>query len=135
MILWEVIEALRVKADGIYLDCTFGRGGHSSERLKLVGDKGKLIAFDRHLDAVKVGKKIADKTRILLKHENSYMAANNSYGIELSTSLSTYEDLLLKTFYPLKEKSAPCYRLDSEKHSVYSIDYDTCQQYLKYVLF
>jgi hypothetical protein len=76
-------------------------------------------------------KNIADKTRFLLKHENSYMAANNSYGIELSTSLSTYEDLLLKTFYPLKEKSAPCYRLDSEKHSIYSIDYDTATSKLK----
>tara|TARA_B100000795_G_scaffold22550_1_gene15010 strand:- start:294 stop:1205 length:912 start_codon:yes stop_codon:yes gene_type:complete len=65
--LKEVIEALCVKADGIYLDCTFGRGGHSSEILKLLGDKGKLIAFDRDLDAVNVGKKIADK-RFEIEH-------------------------------------------------------------------
>jgi hypothetical protein len=57
--------------------------------------------------------------------------ANNKYGIELSTSLLTYEDLLLKTFYPVKEESAQCYRMDSEKHSIYSIDYDTATRKLK----
>ena len=48
-------------------------------------------------------KNIADKSRILLKHENSYLATNNRYEIELNESLSTYDDLLLKTFYPVKE--------------------------------
>jgi len=65
--LKEVIEALCVKPDGIYLDCTFGRGGHSIEILKLLGDKGKLIACDRDLDAVNVGKKIVDK-RFEIEH-------------------------------------------------------------------
>jgi hypothetical protein len=80
-------------------------------------------------------KNIADKSRILLKHGNSYMTANNSYEIELSESLSTYDDLLLKTFYPVKEESASgslsCYRLDSEKHAIYSIDYDTANRKLQ----
>ncbi|MBC8219630.1 MAG: hypothetical protein H8E67_03580 [Proteobacteria bacterium] len=80
-------------------------------------------------------KNIADKSRILLKHENSYLATNNRYEIELNESLSTYDDLLLKTFYPVKEESASgsqsCYRLDSEKHSIYSIDYDTATMRLK----
>ena len=51
--------------------------------------------------------------------------------VELSTSLITYEDLLLKTFYPVKEEFSSCYRLDSEKHSVYSIDYDIAIKKLK----
>ena len=80
-------------------------------------------------------KNIADKSRILLKHENSYLATNNRYEIELNESLSTYDDLLLKTFYPVKEEfasgSQSCYRLDSEKHSIYSIDYDTTTMRLK----
>ncbi|MDB3917385.1 hypothetical protein N9357_02850 [bacterium] len=80
-------------------------------------------------------KNIADKSRILLKHENSYLATNNRYEIELNESLSTYDDLLLKTFYPVKEEfasgSQSCYRLDSEKHSIYSIDYDTATMRLK----
>ena len=80
-------------------------------------------------------KNIGDKSRILLKHENSYLATNNRYEIELNESLSTYDDLLLKTFYPVKEETASgsqsCYRLDSEKHSIYSIDYDTATMRLK----
>lgn len=67
---------------------------------------------------------ISNKSRILIKHGSAYMAANDSYGLELSASLSTYNDLLLKTFYPVEQKTAPCYRMDSEKHSIYSIDYD-----------
>jgi len=65
--LKEVIEALCVKADGIYLDCTFGRGGHSREILKLLGEKGRLIAFDRDLDAINEGSKIIDK-RFEIEH-------------------------------------------------------------------
>ena len=80
-------------------------------------------------------KNIGDKSRILLKHENSYLATNNRYEIELNETLSTYDDLLLKTFYPVKEETASgsqsCYRLDSEKHSIYSIDYDTATMRLK----
>ena len=67
VMLKEVVEALSVKPDGTYLDCTFGRGGHSSEILKLLGDKGRLIAFDRDLDAINAGNKIADK-RFEIEH-------------------------------------------------------------------
>ena len=78
---------------------------------------------------------IVDRSRILLKHANSYMTANKRYEIELSDSLSTYDDLLLKTFYPVKEESTSgsqsCFRLDSEKHSIYSIDYDSASMQLK----
>ena len=67
VMLKEAVKALSVQADGTYLDCTFGRGGHSREILKLLGSKGKLIAFDRDLDAINVGKKIADK-RFEIEH-------------------------------------------------------------------
>jgi len=68
---------------------------------------------------------VTDKGRVLIKYSDSYMATNSSYGIELNSSLSTFEDLMLKTFYLVEESSASCYRLDSEKHSNYSIDYDS----------
>ena len=58
VMLIEAIKALSVKPDGTYLDCTFGRGGHSREILKLLGDKGRLIAFDRDLDAINEGRNI-----------------------------------------------------------------------------
>ncbi|NOQ34445.1 MAG: 16S rRNA (cytosine(1402)-N(4))-methyltransferase RsmH [Methylococcaceae bacterium] len=48
----ESLQALNIKADGIYLDCTFGRGGHSRGILESLGDKGKLLAFDKDFDAI-----------------------------------------------------------------------------------
>ncbi len=47
VLLNEAVDALRVKADGIYVDCTFGGGGHSREILKHLGPEGKLYAFDQ----------------------------------------------------------------------------------------
>lgn len=49
----EVIEALKLRADGVYIDATFGRGGHSREILKRLGPQGKLHAFDKDPDAIK----------------------------------------------------------------------------------
>ena len=47
----EVIEGLDIKSDGIYVDCTFGGGGHSRGILEKLGQEGKLIAFDQDADA------------------------------------------------------------------------------------
>lgn len=47
----ECMEALSVKPDGVYVDCTFGGGGHSRGILQRLGSKGKLIAFDQDPDA------------------------------------------------------------------------------------
>lgn len=68
---------------------------------------------------------ISTRDRILLKYDNSYWTANSSYEIGLSASLTTFDDLLLKTFYLIEDSSSSCYRLDSEKHSIYSVDYDS----------
>ena len=67
VMLKESIKALCLKSDGIYLDCTYGRGGHAKEILKHLGRQGKLIALDRDLDAVNVGKRIKDK-RFVIEH-------------------------------------------------------------------
>ncbi len=45
------MEGLNIKADGIYVDVTFGGGGHSKEILKKLGEKGRLLAFDQDADA------------------------------------------------------------------------------------
>ncbi len=47
----ECIDALAIKADGVYVDCTFGGGGHSRGILQQLGPKGKLFAFDQDADA------------------------------------------------------------------------------------
>ncbi len=67
VLLHECIEALQLKADGIYVDATFGGGGHSKEMLKLLGKNGKLIVFDQDPDAAK---NVPDDDRII------FVAAN-----------------------------------------------------------
>ncbi len=52
VLLEEAIEGLRVRTDGFYVDCTFGRGGHSRRILESLGSKGRLIAFDRDPAAI-----------------------------------------------------------------------------------
>jgi len=51
--LQECIAGLKIKPDGIYVDVTFGGGGHSREILKHLGPKGRLLAFDQDADAQK----------------------------------------------------------------------------------
>ena len=53
VLLKESIEGLAIKPDGVYVDCTFGGGGHSRAILKGLNEKGKLIAFDQDDDARK----------------------------------------------------------------------------------
>jgi len=48
----EAIEALAIKPAGVYVDCTFGRGGHSGEVLRRLGREGRLLAVDRDPEAV-----------------------------------------------------------------------------------
>ena len=53
VMLEECIEGLNIKPDGIYIDLTFGGGGHSKEILKHLSEDGSLYAFDQDSDAVK----------------------------------------------------------------------------------
>ena len=52
-LLSETIDGLNIKPDGIYVDVTFGGGGHSREILAHLGPKGRLLGFDQDLDAIK----------------------------------------------------------------------------------
>ena len=51
VMLNKVIEGLNILSDGTYVDCTFGRGGHSKNILKKIGKNGKLIAIDKDAEA------------------------------------------------------------------------------------
>lgn len=59
VLLHECIEGLNIKADGVYIDGTFGRGGHSRQILASLGSNGRLIGLDRDLSAIEVGKELA----------------------------------------------------------------------------
>lgn len=52
VLLKETVDGLNIKEDGVYVDVTFGGGGHSREILKYLGKKGQLIAFDQDQDAL-----------------------------------------------------------------------------------
>ena len=56
VMLKEVLEGLNIKADGVYVDCTFGGGGHSKAILEKLGNKGKLIVFDQDAKAKCTGR-------------------------------------------------------------------------------
>jgi 16S rRNA (cytosine1402-N4)-methyltransferase len=62
-----VIEGLNVRADGCYVDCTFGRGGHSRLILARLGASGRLLALDRDPQAVAAGGEIGD-ARFRIRH-------------------------------------------------------------------
>ena len=51
VLFYETLDALQIKPDGIYVDCTFGGGGHSNGILEKLGTDGRLIAFDQDSDA------------------------------------------------------------------------------------
>ena len=71
VLLDEVIEGLNIKREGIYVDCTMGGGGHSSEIAARLSEGGKLIGFDRDIDAVKVcRKRFKDNKNIEIIHAN-----------------------------------------------------------------
>ena len=67
VLLEEAVSALAIKADGTYVDATFGRGGHSRRILSELNEKGRLVAVDRDPQAIEAGATINDP-RFLLVH-------------------------------------------------------------------
>jgi 16S rRNA (cytosine1402-N4)-methyltransferase len=67
VLLKESVNGLNINEDGVYVDVTFGGGGHSREILKQLGNKGRLIAFDQDQDALL---NTIDDSRFTLINEN-----------------------------------------------------------------
>ena len=67
VLLKETVDGLEIKEGGVYVDVTFGGGGHSKEILNRLGEKGKLFAFDQDQDALE---NTIDDPRFTLIHEN-----------------------------------------------------------------
>lgn len=60
VLLQECLDGLSIKSDGIYIDATFGRGGHSRAILQKLGENGRLYAIDRDLSAIEAANEIKD---------------------------------------------------------------------------
>lgn len=67
VLLKETVDGLNIKPDGVYVDVTFGGGGHSREILSRLGPEGKLFAFDQDQDALA---NAIDDSRFTLINEN-----------------------------------------------------------------
>ena len=63
----QCIDGLNINPDGVYVDVTFGGGGHSKLILNKLSSKGKLIAFDRDSDAQQ---NLIDDPRLIIVHHN-----------------------------------------------------------------
>ncbi|MGG5462488.1 16S rRNA (cytosine(1402)-N(4))-methyltransferase RsmH [Clostridium sp. B9] len=85
VLLDECIDALAIKDDGIYVDCTLGGAGHSSEIVKRLSENGRLIGFDQDRDALKAaGERLKEFNNVTYVHSNFYAIYDvlNDLGIE-----------------------------------------------------
>lgn len=71
VMLHESVDGLDIKKDGIYVDVTYGGGGHSKEILKRLGDKGRLIAFDQDADVE--GNVVKDERLVMVPQNFRYL--------------------------------------------------------------
>lgn len=61
VLLEEAVEALQIKPDGVYLDGTFGRGGHSRAVMARLTEQGRLFSLDRDPEALAAGMELAEQ--------------------------------------------------------------------------
>lgn len=67
----ECLKALQIRADGVYVDCTYGGGGHSKGILERLGANGKLFAFDQDADAS--ANVLADERLVFIPHNFKHL--------------------------------------------------------------
>ena len=101
VLLWETIDNLEIKPDGVYVDGTLGGGGHSFHICEKLGKKGRLIGIDQDEDAIKAATKrleqFSDKVTIVRNNYCNMKAALKELGIEkvdgivLDLGVSSYQ--------------------------------------------
>jgi len=79
----ESIDGLDIRPNGIYVDATFGRGGHTQGILDELGDSGQLIAFDQDIDAVEFAKSNFNDPRLIIIHSNFSKLNNELERLDL----------------------------------------------------
>lgn len=108
VLLQETVKFLRIKPDGMYLDCTAGFGGHSSEILKHLSDRGKLIMIDRDTDAVDYLEKHFKQNNTQILHMN-FADIGKEYSFD-----GILADLGISSYQVDKPKRGFSYRYDSD---------------------
>ena len=83
VLLKETVDGLNIKPDGVYVDVTFGGGGHSREIMNRLGPNGKLFGFDQDLDALE--NVIKDERFVLINENFRYIKTLNPEHVYNST--------------------------------------------------
>lgn len=84
VLLNETINELKIKEDGVYVDCTLGGAGHSSEILKRLSEKGRLIGIDQDTDAIEAAKeKLKEYNNVTYVHDNFHNIKNILDGLNI----------------------------------------------------
>ncbi len=98
VMLKEAVDALNIKADGKYVDCTTGGGGHSFEIAKRLGENGHLFCFDRDIEAIEAAKKrlapFSEKISFINKNFVEAATALDGIGIDgvlIDLGVSSYQ--------------------------------------------
>jgi len=90
VLLHEAVKALNIKEDGVYIDATFGRGGHSAEVIKQLGSKGKMLLIDKDPLAIAHAKGVYKNDERVLVWQGSFKDfpdALHEAGIEKADGL------------------------------------------------
>ncbi|MBL79009.1 MAG: 16S rRNA (cytosine(1402)-N(4))-methyltransferase [Nitrosomonadaceae bacterium] len=98
VLLQEAVDALKIKSNGVYIDGTFGFGGHSQRILENLDKKGKLIAFDRDVSAVARGRSIENRNFHIIhskfskiKQELQELGVSQVDGVLLDLGMSSLQ--------------------------------------------
>ena len=92
VLLKEAVAALVTRPDGLYVDATFGRGGHSRAILSQLSPQGRLVIFDKDLEAIAEAGRIAD-ARLSIRHEGfrhiGELPAGSASGVLMDLGVSS----------------------------------------------
>ncbi|WP_077610472.1 16S rRNA (cytosine(1402)-N(4))-methyltransferase RsmH [Clostridium sp. Marseille-P2415] len=117
VLLYETIDSLNVKPDGIYVDGTLGGGGHALEVCKRLGEYGRLIGIDQDADAISAAgsrlKDYEDKTTVVRSNYENIQMVLKDLGIErvdgiyLDLGVSSYQLDMPERGFTYREDDAP----------------------------
>ena len=117
VLLYETVDSLNIKPDGIYVDGTLGGGGHAYEVLKRLGPKGRLIGIDQDADAIQAAsgrlKEYGEKATIVrsnyrnIKEVLSSLGIGKVDGIYLDLGVSSYQLDTAERGFTYREEDAP----------------------------
>lgn len=141
VLLKETVDGLNIDPDGVYVDVTFGGGGHSTEILSRLSDKGRLFAFDQDLDALK---NTIEDSRFVLINENfrhikrflRFHGAKQVHGILADFGVSSHQFDEAERGFSIRFESDLDMRMNQENElSAYHVVNDYEEEVLRMVFY